>query len=97
MRIIVDVHHELRQLLGRNLSSIQQMGIAPWSLGLGTQSGTKFADGLMDGFEGLTRALLNPPVEFVLFSLCELEIIVGEASPLLFEIPLDDVPIAFDL
>ena len=73
------------------------MGIDPCSLGLGTQSGTKFADGLLNGFEGLTRALLYPAVEFVLFSLIILEIIVGEAGPLLFELPLDDVPIAFDL
>jgi hypothetical protein len=42
-------------------------------------------------------ALLDPAVEFVPLSLCELKIIVGESCPLLFEITLDDVPFAFDL
>lgn len=72
-------------------------GDSPCSLSLGTQSRTKFAYGLLNGFEGLTRAFLYPTMEFVLFSLIILEIVVGEAGPLLFELALDDVPIAFDL
>ena len=53
-------------------------------------------DGLFDGFTSFTCALLNPTIEFFLFTFDILQVIVREFRPLLFQLALGNVPIAFD-
>ena len=57
----------------------------------------RFLDGVLDRFTGLSGDFLNPAQELFLLSLGILEIIVRELGPLLFQLALGDVPVAFDL
>ena len=58
--------------------------------------GAVLLDGGLHGFTALTGALLNAPQKFVLLALYVHQVVVGELSPLLLEIALEDVPVAFD-
>jgi hypothetical protein len=58
--------------------------------------GARFLHSFFDGFTGFAGALLNPANQLVLLALDELEIIIGELGPLLLELALGDVPVAFD-
>src|SRR5664279_4491854 len=61
-----------------------------------TAGGAGFLDRLFDRFAGFARALLNPANKFFLLAFGILEIVIRELSPLLFQLPLGDVPVAFD-
>src|ERR1017187_8279352 len=58
--------------------------------------GAGFLDRLFDRFPGFAGALLNPANKFFLLAFGILEIAIRELGPLLFQLPLGDVPVAFD-
>jgi hypothetical protein len=59
-------------------------------------AGRGFLDGLSDCFPGFAGALLNAAQEFIVLAFSELEIVIRKLGPLLFQLALRDVPIAFD-
>jgi hypothetical protein len=58
--------------------------------------GAGFLDGLFDRFPGFAGAFLNPAKQFFLLAFDELQIAIRELGPLLFQLALGDVPVAFD-
>jgi hypothetical protein len=58
--------------------------------------GAGFRDGFLDRFTGFAGALLNAAQQFFLLAFGELEIVIRKLGPLLFELTLSDVPVAFD-
>src|ERR1035437_4519680 len=58
--------------------------------------GAGFLDGLFDRFPGFTGALLNPANKFFLLAFGELEIVIRELGPLLFQLALGNVPVALN-
>ena len=60
-----------------------------------TAGGGEFLEGFFDGFTGFACALLNPTKQFVTFAVDILQIVIREFAPFLFQLALDDVPIAF--
>jgi hypothetical protein len=58
--------------------------------------GAGILDGLFDRFPGFTGALLNPSNKFFLLAFGELEIVIRELGPLLFQLALGDVPVALN-
>ena len=58
--------------------------------------GAVFFERLLNRFAGFARALLNAANEFFLLAFGELEIVIRELGPLLFQLALGDVPVAFD-
>jgi hypothetical protein len=58
--------------------------------------GAGFLDRLFDRFAGFTGALLNAANQFFLLAFGKLEIVIRELGPLLFQLALGDVPVAFD-
>jgi hypothetical protein len=73
--------------------SLHQIASAVSSL---RAAGTSFFDCFFDHFSGFAGALLNPTEQFVLLALNVLEIVICELGPLLFQLALGDVPVAFD-
>jgi hypothetical protein len=61
-----------------------------------TAGGAGLLDGLFDGFAGFAGAFLNPANQFFLLAFGELQIAIRELGPLLFQLALGDVPVAFD-
>jgi hypothetical protein len=59
-------------------------------------AGRGFLDGLFDRFPGFAGALLNAAQQFSLLAFGELEIVIRKLGPLLFQLALGDVPVAFD-
>jgi hypothetical protein len=59
-------------------------------------SGAGILDGLFDRFPGFAGALLNPANKFFLLAFGELEIVIRELGPLLFQLALGDVPVALN-
>jgi hypothetical protein len=59
-------------------------------------AGRDFLDGLFDLFTGFAGALLNAAQQFILLAFGKLEIVIRELGPLLFQLALGDVPVAFD-
>jgi hypothetical protein len=59
-------------------------------------AGRGFLDGLFDRFAGFAGALLNAAQQFIVLAFDELEIVIRELGPLLFQLALGDVPVAFD-
>ena len=55
-----------------------------------------FLDRFFNGFTGFARAFLDPADQFFLFAFGELEIVIRELRPFLFQFALGDVPVAFD-
>ena len=53
-------------------------------------------DGLFDGFTRFASAFLNATKQFIFRAFGESEIVVGELRPLLFQLALGDVPVAFN-
>jgi len=64
--------------------------------GLCSESGTIGFDGGFHRFTGFAGAFLNAAQQFILPAFDELEIVIGECGPFLFEAAFDDVPVAFD-
>src|ERR1039457_6362511 len=58
--------------------------------------GAGILDGLFDRFPGFAGALLNPANKFFLLAFGESEIVIRELGPLLFQLPLGDVPVALN-
>jgi hypothetical protein len=58
--------------------------------------GAGILDGLFDCFPGFAGALLNPANQFFLLAFGELEIVIREFGPLLFQLALGHVPVALD-
>jgi len=63
---------------------------------LATAGGTAFRDDFFDRFARFAGALLNATQQFILLAFGELEIVIRELGPLLFQLALGDVPVAFD-
>jgi hypothetical protein len=78
------------------ISPATQFTDAVDSLLVATAGAASFLDGFLDCFTGFTCALLNPAHKFFLLAFGELEIVVRELGPLLFQLALGDVPVAFD-
>jgi hypothetical protein len=57
--------------------------------------GAGFLERLLNRFAGFPGALLNPANKFFLLAFGELEIVIRELGPLLFQLALGDVPVAF--
>jgi hypothetical protein len=55
-----------------------------------------FLDGLFDRFTAFASALLNPANYFFELAFGELEIVISELGPLLLQLTLGDVPVAFN-
>ena len=55
-----------------------------------------FFDGDFYGFTTFASAFLDTTDQFFLLAFDELEIVIRERGPFLFEVALDDVPVAFD-
>ena len=53
-------------------------------------------DSLFDRVAGFARALLNPANKFFLLAFGIFEIVIRELGPLLLQLALGDVPVAFD-
>lgn len=64
--------------------------------GLFAAAGRGCLDGRFDRFTGLAGALLNAAQQLILLAFGELEIVIREFGPLLFQLALGDVPIPFD-
>ena len=58
--------------------------------------GAGFLKRLFDRFPGFAGALLNPANKFFLLAFGVLEIAIRELGPLLFQLALGDVPVAFN-
>src|ERR1039457_660649 len=58
--------------------------------------GAGFLEPLLDRFAGFPGALLNPANKLFLLAFGELEIVIRELGPLLFQLAFGDVPVAFD-
>jgi hypothetical protein len=58
--------------------------------------GAGILDGLFDRFPGFAGALLNPSNKFFLLAFGELEIVIRELGPLLFQLALGNVPVALN-
>jgi hypothetical protein len=61
-----------------------------------TAGGAGFIEGLFDRFAGFPGALLDPSDQFLGLAFGEMEIVIRELGPFLFELALGDVPVAFD-
>ena len=55
-----------------------------------------FLDRFFDCFTGLPGALLDAAHQFVLLAVEELQVIIREIGPLLFQLTFGNVPVAFD-
>ena len=55
-----------------------------------------FFDGLFNHLTGFACGLLNSTEQFLLFTRDVLEIVIRQLGPLLFQLALGNVPIAFD-
>lgn len=62
----------------------------------GFNCGAVVPDARFHCLAGLASALLNSTQKLILFAVDQLKIVVSELSPLLFEVTLEYVPIAFD-
>jgi hypothetical protein len=72
--------------------------LLPFSRAVGSlfaAAGQGFLESLFDRFTGFAGALLNAAQQFVVLAFGELEIIVRELGPLLFQLAFGDVPVAF--
>src|SRR5664280_3410945 len=58
--------------------------------------GAGFLERLLDRFAGFPGTLLNPADKLFLLAFGVLEIVIRELGPLLFQLALGDVPVAFD-
>src|ERR1022692_1725402 len=58
--------------------------------------GAGFLERLLDRFAGFPGALLNPANKFFLLAFGELEIVIRELGPLLFQLALGNVPVALN-
>jgi hypothetical protein len=58
--------------------------------------GAGFLDHFFDRFTGFAGALLNAAQQFFLLACGVLKIVIRELGPLLFQLALGDVPVAFD-
>ena len=58
--------------------------------------GQGFLENFFNYFSGFAGALLNAAKQFLLLAFHELEIVVSELGPLLFQFALGNVPVAFD-
>jgi hypothetical protein len=58
--------------------------------------GAGFLERLFDRFPGFAGALLNPANKFFLLAFGELEIVIRELGPLLFQLAFGNVPVALD-
>ena len=56
----------------------------------------RFFECFFDGLAGLTCALLNASEELLILAFDKLKVVVRERRPLLLQLALDDVPVAFD-
>lgn len=73
-----------------------QGGMMASGIGSGPERGAIFFDGALDRLAGFAGSFLDATEEFVLLAFDQLEVIVSEFCPLLFEVPFDDVPVAFE-
>jgi len=91
--------------IDRRLGGADELGDGQWgllSIGVETHDGSLFAatgrgflESLLDRFSGFASALLNAAQQLVVLALGELEIVIRELGPLLFQLALGDVPVAF--
>ena len=92
--------------INRRLGGADELGDGQWgllSVGVETRDGSLFAatgrgflESLLDRFTGFASALLNAAQQLVVLAFGELEIVVRELGPLLFQLALGDVPVALD-
>jgi len=78
-----------------DFDSVAQMARAADSL-IAAAGGAGFLDRLFDRFAGFAGALLNPANQFFLLAFGVLQIVIRELGPLLLQLALGDVPVAFD-
>ena len=71
------------------------MLVAVWAVRL-IAAGRSSLDGVFHRFTGFAGALLYPAKQFFLLAFAVLEIVVRELGPLLLQLTLGDVPVAFD-
>ena len=91
--------------INRRLGGTDELSNGQWgllSVGVETHDGSLFAatgrgflESLLDRFSGFASALLNAAQQLVVLAFGELEIVVRELGPLLFQLALGDVPVAF--
>jgi hypothetical protein len=55
-----------------------------------------FLDDFFNDLAGLAGALLDAADEFILFAFGDVEIVIGEGAPFLFQFAFGDVPVSFD-
>src|ERR1017187_979723 len=63
---------------------------------LAAAGGAGFLERLLNRFAGFAGALLNPANKLFLLAFGVLEIVIRELGPLLFQLALGDVPVAFN-
>src|ERR1035438_6451896 len=63
---------------------------------LAAAGGAGFLERLLNRFAGFPGALLNPANKLFLLAFSVLEIVIRELGPLLFQLALGDVPVAFN-
>jgi len=63
---------------------------------LAAAGGAGFLERLLNRFAGFPGTLLNPADKLFLLAFGVLEIVIRELGPLLFQLALGDVPVAFD-
>ena len=61
-----------------------------------TATGGGFLDRLLNRLMGFARAFLDPPQQFIPHAVNILEVVIRERGPLLLQLALGDVPVAFD-
>ena len=59
-------------------------------------AGQSVLDRFFDRFTGFAGALLNAAQQLLLLAFSELEVVIRELSPFLFQFALGDVPVPFD-
>src|ERR1035437_7774699 len=77
-----------------SLDSPHQFARAGGSITSGAGGG--FLDGLFHRFAAFAGTLLNPAIDFLELAFGELKIVIRKLGPLLFQLALGDVPVAFD-
>jgi hypothetical protein len=75
--------------MGRRLAGLCLIGAA-------AAAGAEFLDGFFDRFPGFAGAFLNPAQQFILLAVNVSQIVIRQLGPLLFQLALGDVPVAFD-
>ena len=80
---------------GRGSGELNEFVDVVFHVRLFIAAGRGFLESLFDRFTGFAGALLNAAQQLVVLAFGELEIVIRELGPLLFQLALGDVPVAF--